>query len=118
MHIPGGRLGIEVDDTFAVRITEPCTTNGIAVTASADCWSEGSHPESSRGGPEWWGDVQGLRDRLASIKPQLHVLKRTQDENAELASSVFELSQTPRQPWLTADYAEKRKTLKIVWLQC
>ena len=59
-----------------------------------------------------------LRDRLASIKLQLEVLNRTQDENAELASRVFELSQTLRQKWLTADYAEKRKILEIVWLNC
>ena len=49
---------------------------------------------------------------------QLDVLNRTQDENAELASRVFELSQTLRQRWLTADYAEKRKILEIVWLNC
>ena len=31
---------------------------------------------------------------------------------------MFELSQTLRQRWLTADYAEKRKILDIVWLNC
>jgi hypothetical protein len=59
-----------------------------------------------------------LRDRLASVKLESDVLDRTQDENAELASRVFELSQTLRQRWLTADYAEKRKILEIVWLNC
>ncbi len=59
-----------------------------------------------------------LRDRLASIKLQADVLDRTRDENAELASRVFELSQTLRQKWLTANYAEKRKILEIVWLNC
>ena len=44
-----------------------------------------------------------LRDRLSSIKLQLDVLDRGRDENAELASRVFELSQTLRQWWLTAD---------------
>ena len=58
------------------------------------------------------------RDRLAAIKLQADVLDRTRDENAELASRVFELSQTLRQKWLTADYAEKRKILEIVWLNC
>ena len=57
-----------------------------------------------------------MRDRLAPIKLQADVLDRTRDENAELASRVFELSQTLRQKWLTADYAETRKILEIAWL--
>jgi site-specific DNA recombinase len=59
-----------------------------------------------------------FRDRLASIMLQLEALNRTQDENAELLSRVFELSQTLTERWLTADYAEKRKILEIVWLNC
>ena len=59
-----------------------------------------------------------MRDRLASIKLQLDVLDRSRDENAEITSKVFELSQTLRQRWLTADYAEKRKIVEIVWLNC
>ena len=59
-----------------------------------------------------------LRDRLASIKLQLDVLDRSHDETAELASKVFELSQTLRQQWLTADYAAKRRILEIVFLNC
>jgi hypothetical protein len=55
---------------------------------------------------------------MASIVLQLKVLDRLRDENAELALRVFELSQTLRQKWLTANYAEKRKILKIVWLNC
>lgn len=55
-------------------------------------------------------------ERLTSIKVQFEALNRSQDENAELASKVFELSQTLRQRWLTADYDEKRKILEIVWL--
>jgi site-specific DNA recombinase len=55
---------------------------------------------------------------LAAIKLQADVLDRTRDENAALAPEVFELSQTLRQKWLTADYAEKRKILEIVWLNC
>jgi hypothetical protein len=31
---------------------------------------------------------------------------------------VFELSQTLRQNWLTADYSEKRRILEIIWLNC
>lgn len=59
-----------------------------------------------------------LRDRVASITLQLEALNRTGDENAELTSRVFELSQSLRQRWLTADFAEKRKILEIVWLNC
>ena len=59
-----------------------------------------------------------LRDRLSAIMLQLEVLNRSRDENAEITSKVFELSQTLRQRWLTADYAEKRKILEIVWLNC
>ena len=57
-----------------------------------------------------------LRDRLASIKQQLDVLDRSHDETAELASKVFELSQTLQNKWLEADYTEKRRILEIVCL--
>lgn len=59
-----------------------------------------------------------LRDRLASIKLQLDAVDRNHDETAELAAKVFELSQTLRQQWLTADYAAKRRILEIVFLNC
>jgi site-specific DNA recombinase len=59
-----------------------------------------------------------LRDRLASIKLQLDAVDRSHDELAELASKVFELSQTLREKWLTADYAAKRRILEIVCLNC
>ncbi|QDV85452.1 recombinase family protein [Planctomycetes bacterium TBK1r] len=59
-----------------------------------------------------------LRDRHASIVLQLEALNRTRDENAELASRVFELSQTLTSRWLTAEYEEKRQILEIVWLNC
>ena len=59
-----------------------------------------------------------MRDRLASIKLQLDVVDRSHDETAELALKVFELSQTLRQEWLTADYAAKRRILEIVCLNC
>jgi hypothetical protein len=58
----------------------------------------------------------GLRDRLATIKLQLDAVDRSHAETAELATKVFELSQTPRQQWLTADYPEKRRLLEIVFL--
>jgi DNA invertase Pin-like site-specific DNA recombinase len=59
-----------------------------------------------------------LRDRVASIKLQLDVLDRSRDETSELALKVFELSQTLRLQWLTADYAAKRRILEIVFLNC
>ncbi|MFN3160509.1 MAG: recombinase family protein [Rubinisphaera brasiliensis] len=59
-----------------------------------------------------------LRDRLANIKLQLDVVDRSHDETAELAAKVFELSQTLKQQWLTADYTAKRRLLEIVFLNC
>jgi len=59
-----------------------------------------------------------LRDRLASIKLQLDAVDRSHDETAELASKVFELSQTLREQWLVADYHVRRRILGIVCLNC
>jgi hypothetical protein len=59
-----------------------------------------------------------FRDRLASIMLQIEALNRSRDENADILSKVFELSQSLSERWLTADYAEKRKILEIVWLNC
>ena len=59
-----------------------------------------------------------LRDRLASIKLQLDAVDRSHDEMAELAVKAFELSQTLRAQWLTADYAAKRRILEIVLSNC
>lgn len=58
------------------------------------------------------------RDRLAAIKLQLDVLDRSHDETADLALKVFELSQTLRERWVTADYGAKRRILEIVSLNC
>ena len=59
-----------------------------------------------------------LRDRLSNIKLQLEVLDRSHDEYADLASRVFELSQSLTDKWLTADVFEKRQILEIVFLNC
>ena len=59
-----------------------------------------------------------LRDRLSRIKLQLEVLDRDHDETAELAVKSFELSQSLRERWLTADYATKRRILEILCLNC
>ena len=59
-----------------------------------------------------------LRDRLASIKLQLDAVDRSHDEMADLAVKAFELSQTLRTQWLTADYAAKRRILEIILSNC
>jgi site-specific DNA recombinase len=59
-----------------------------------------------------------IPDRLASIKLQLHVLDRSDDETAALAAKVFEDSQTLLEQWLTTDYAAKPRILEIVFLNC
>ena len=58
------------------------------------------------------------RDRLGRIKLQIDVLDRSHDEMSDLAAKVFELSQTLKEQWLTADYAAKRRLLEIVFLNC
>ena len=59
-----------------------------------------------------------LRDRLSNMKLQLDVLDRSHDEYADLASRIFELSQSLTDKWLTADVMEKRQILDIVFLNC
>jgi DNA invertase Pin-like site-specific DNA recombinase len=59
-----------------------------------------------------------IRDRLSSIKLQIEILDRSHDEMTDLASKVFELSQTLTDKWLNADYATKRRILEIVFLNC
>ncbi len=59
-----------------------------------------------------------MNDLLAQLKLQLDVLDRSHDETVELAVKVFELSQTLREQWLTADYSAKRRLLEIVLLNC
>lgn len=57
-----------------------------------------------------------LRDQLATLRLQLDVADRQKDEYADIAVKAFELSQTLRAKWLTADYAAKRRILEIVCL--
>lgn len=59
-----------------------------------------------------------LRDRLASIQLKLAAVDRSHEETAKLATKVFELSQTLRGRWVTADYDAKRRILEIVCLNC
>lgn len=57
-----------------------------------------------------------LRDREARFKLQLAACDLGRHENGEIAIKAFELSQNLRAKWLTADYAEKRRVLEIVFL--
>jgi site-specific DNA recombinase len=59
-----------------------------------------------------------LRDRLGNLRLLLDALNRSHDETVDLAAKVFELSQTLRRQWFTADYAAKRRIPEIVFLNC
>ncbi|MGB1123678.1 MAG: recombinase zinc beta ribbon domain-containing protein [Phycisphaeraceae bacterium] len=57
-----------------------------------------------------------LRDRIAQLSLQLEADDRNRAEQGEVALKVFELSQTLKDKWLTADYRAKRRILEIVCL--
>jgi len=57
-----------------------------------------------------------LRDRIAQLTLQLDADDQSRAEQGELALKVFELSQTLKEKWLTADYRAKRRLLEIVCL--
>ena len=57
-----------------------------------------------------------LRDRLASLELQLEAKGRGRDEHGDLALKVFELSQSLKDQWVTAESQEKRQLLEIVCL--
>jgi len=57
-----------------------------------------------------------LRDRAAKLKLQADALDRGHDEDADIAIEAFQLPQSLTSKWLTADYAAKRRILKIVCL--
>jgi site-specific DNA recombinase len=52
---------------------------------------------------------------MANVTLQMEVVDRDRGEQAELATRVFELSQALEKKWLTADFAEKRKLLDLVF---
>jgi hypothetical protein len=60
-----------------------------------------------------------LRDRVAMLKLKLKLdaCDLGRDENGEIAIKAFELSQSLRAKWHTADYAEKHRVLEIVFLK-
>ena len=57
-----------------------------------------------------------FRDRIAQVKLQLEACDRRRTEHGEIALKAFELSQTLREKWVTADYQAKRRLLEIVCL--
>ena len=57
-----------------------------------------------------------MRDREAELKLQVEITDRSHHEMTDLASRVFELSQSLTDKWLIAEYAEKRRILEIVCL--
>lgn len=62
------------------------------------------------------GKSTEIRDRIAQLTMKVEDNDRGRAENAEHAIKVFELSQHLTEKWLTADFAEKRQILSIVFL--
>jgi hypothetical protein len=59
-----------------------------------------------------------LRDREAELKLEIDVTDRGRHEIIDVAVKAFELSQTLRSKWLTADFTAKRRILEIICLNC
>ena len=57
-----------------------------------------------------------LRDQAANLRLKIDSLDRQHDENADIAIKAFELSQSLRERWVTADFAAKRRILEILCL--
>ena len=57
-----------------------------------------------------------LRDREADLKLSIETLDRSHKEKSDIAVKAFELSQSPRERWVTADYSTKRRILEILCL--
>jgi site-specific DNA recombinase len=57
-----------------------------------------------------------LRDRIARLSLDVKACDRHRSEKAAQAEKVFELSQTLKEKWLSADVAAKRQLLEIVCL--
>ena len=62
--------------------------------------------------------ARDLRDREAELKLEIDVADRGRHEIIDIAVKAFELSQSLRAKWVTADYAAKRRILEIVCLNC
>ena len=59
-----------------------------------------------------------LRDRTAELLLEIEAGDRDRNEIIDIAVKAFELSQSLRQRWVTADYAAKRRILEIIGLNC
>ena len=59
-----------------------------------------------------------LRDREAELKLEIDASDRGRHEIIDIAVKAFELSQSLRERWVTADYAAKRRILEILCLNC
>lgn len=59
-----------------------------------------------------------LRDRTAELLLEIEASDRGRNEIIDIAVKAFELSQSLREKWLTADYAAKRRILEIICLNC
>ena len=59
-----------------------------------------------------------LRDRTSELQLEIEVCDRCRNETIDIAVKAFELSQSLRDKWLTADYAAKRRILEIICLNC
>jgi len=57
-----------------------------------------------------------LRDRIAKLTIEVDAQDRGRAEQGEIAVKAFELSQTLKEKWFTADYRAKRRMLEIVCL--
>ena len=59
-----------------------------------------------------------LRDEEAELRLEIERCSRGRNETIDIAVKAFELSQSLRAKWVTADYAAKRRILEIVCLNC
>ena len=57
-----------------------------------------------------------LRDRIARLTLEAEANDRAKQEHGDIAVRAFELSQTLKEKWLSADNAAKRRLLEIVCL--
>ena len=57
-----------------------------------------------------------LRDREAELKLEIDVADRGRHETIDIAIKAFELSQSLRERWVTADFSAKRRILEILCL--
>jgi site-specific DNA recombinase len=59
-----------------------------------------------------------LRDEEAELQLEIERCSRGRHETIDIAVKAFELSQSLREKWFTADYAAKRRILEILCLNC